>query len=175
MAKENSTPPPSRLTPKQQRFVAEYLIDLNATQAAIRAGYLKKSAAQQACRLLINAKIAAAVAAKTKQQLEKADLTAEQVKARIGVLAFQDIREFFDEHGNLKAVHQLSDDAACRVASFEVIKKNAAAGDGVVDIIHKLKTVDVIKPLEMLAKHFGLLVDKVEHSGDLTIQWLDQD
>lgn len=158
------------LTPKQQRFVAEYCTDLNATQAAIRAGYARKHADVQGPRLLRNARIAAAVAVKTSHQLEKADVTAERVKARIATLAFQDMREYFDAEGNLKPVHQLSDEAAARVASFEVIKKNAAAGDGVIDTVHKLKTVDVVKPLEMLAKHFGLLVEKVEHGGTIVLK-----
>ncbi len=52
-----------KLTAKQERFVAEYLIDLNATQAAIRAGYAEKGASVEGTRLLANAKVAAAVAA----------------------------------------------------------------------------------------------------------------
>lgn len=159
------------LNAKQQRFVAEYLIDLNATQAAIRAGYSKRTAASIANENLSKPEIAAAVAEKTQAQLDKAGVTAEMVKARIALLAFQDVRQFFDEAGNLLAVTKLGDDAASQVASFEVIKKNAAAGDGVIDTVHKIRTVDAIKPLEMLAKHFGLLVDKVEHTGDLTIKW----
>ena len=55
------------------------------------------------------------------------------------------------------------------VAGLEVIKKNAAAGDGVVDTVHKVKVVDPVKALEMLAKHFGLLTEKLEHSGSITI------
>jgi phage terminase small subunit len=175
MSNENGRRPPSGLSAKQQRFVAEYLVDLNATQAAIRAGYSAKWAEKNATRLTGNDGIAHAIAEGTARQLEKAELTAQKVKDRIALLAFQDMREFFDEAGNLLSVHQFSDGAAARVASFEIIKKNAAAGDGVIDTVHKIKTVDVVKNLEMLAKHFGLLVDKVEHSGDLTIKWQDQE
>lgn len=157
------------LTPKQERFVAEYLVDLNATQAAIRCGYSVKTAAQQASRLLTNVEIATAVAVGTAKQLGKLELTAERVKERIGLLAFQDIRKLFDEAGNLRPIHGLSDDAAAMVAGVEVIKKNAAAGDGVIDTVHKVKVVDPIKALEMLAKHFGLLEEKIVHSGGITI------
>lgn len=157
------------LTAKQQRFVAEYLVDLNATEAAKRCGYSAKTAKQQGSRLLTNADIAAAVAAGTARQLEKTELTAEMVKERLRLLAFQDIRKLFDEAGNLRPIHQLGDDAAAMVAGLEVIKKNAAAGDGVIDTVHKVKVVDAVKPLEMLAKHFGLLVEKVEHSGGIVI------
>lgn len=157
------------MTPKQQRFVAEYLVDLNATQAAIRCGYSKRTAEVQGCRLLRNADIRKAVATQTAAQLAKVGITAERVKERIAVLAFQDVREFFDGAGNLIPVKQLSDAAAYRVGSFEIIKKNAAAGDGIIDTVHKIKTVDAIKNLEMLAKHFGLLEEKVVHSGGITI------
>lgn len=158
------------LTPKQRRFVAEYLIDLNATQAAIRAGYSKKTAKSIGAENLTKPDIQAAVAAKTETQLAKIDLTAEKVKERIGILAFQDVREFFDADGNLKPITQLGDAAAYRVASFEVIKKNAEAGDGIIDTVHKLKTVDAIKNLEMLAKHFGLLLERVDHSGTIVMR-----
>jgi phage terminase small subunit len=77
----------------------------------------------------------------------------------------------FDEQGNLRPIHSLPDDAAAMVGGIEVIKKNAAAGDGVIDTVHKVKVVDPVKALEMLAKHFGILTEKVEHSGALSITW----
>lgn len=67
------------LTPKQERFVAEYLIDLNATQAAIRAGYAVKTANREGSRLLSNVDIASAIAAKAGKTAEKLDLSAERV------------------------------------------------------------------------------------------------
>lgn len=162
------------MTPKQTRFVAEYLIDLNATQAAIRCGYSPKTAKQQGSRLLTNADVAAAVTVKADKQLDKLELTAQRVKDRIGLIAFQDIRQLFDEQGNLRPIHTLSDASAAFVAGLEVIKKNAAAGDGIIDTVHKVKVVDPIKALEMLAKHFGLLTEKIEHSGEVGFRWLDE-
>jgi phage terminase small subunit len=161
------------VTPKQARFVAEYLKDLNGKQAAIRTGYSPKTAEIQASRLLSNPKVAAAVSAQTAKQLGKLNITAEMVKERLALIAFQDIRKLHDEHGNLKPIHLLPDDAAAFVAGLEVIKKNAAAGDGVIDTVHKIKVVDPVKALEMLAKHFGLLIERVEHSGGLEISWKD--
>jgi len=159
------------LTPKQQRFVAEYLVDLNATQAAIRAGYSPKTANEQGARLLAKASVTEAVQAGTAKQLQKLELTAEMVKARLATLAFQDVRKLFDEQGNLKPLHTLDDQAAAMVAGLEVVKKNVAAGDGVVDTVHKVKIVDPVKPLEMLAKHFGVLIERVEHEGELVLKW----
>lgn len=69
------------LTPKQQRFVEEYLIDLNATQAAIRTGYSAKTANEQASRLLANVKIAAAVAEAMKTRADETKIDQQMVIA----------------------------------------------------------------------------------------------
>jgi phage terminase small subunit len=160
------------MTPKQARFVAEYVIDLNATQAAIRCGYSAKTAASQGERLLRNADIAAAVAKQTQAQLGKANITAERVKERLATIAFADIRDLHDDQGNLKPLHTLTADQAAAISQFEVIKKNAEAGDGVIDRVHKVRLADQMKALEMLGKHFGLFIEKVEHSGALEIKWV---
>lgn len=85
-------------------------------------------------------------------------------------LAYSDVRQLFDAEGNLLPVHQLPDHIAAAVASIEVVKKNLAAGDGQTDQVHKIKLWDKPKNLEMLFKHLGLLVEKHEHSGGLTIR-----
>lgn len=157
------------LTSKQQRFVAEYLKDHNATNAAIRCGYSPKTANQQGSRLLANANISAAVAEKAEKQLEKAEVTAQKVLDEIARLAFSDVRGLFDENGNLKPIHTLDDKQAAAIASLEVVKKNAQAGDGQTDIVHKVKVWDKTKSLEMLAKHFALLIERVDVSGSVQV------
>ncbi|RSV15668.1 terminase small subunit [Sphingomonas sp. ABOLF] len=67
------------MTPKQQRFVEEYLIDLNATQAAIRAGYAPDSADVEGCRLLGNAKVAQAIAGLKAERSERTKIDADYV------------------------------------------------------------------------------------------------
>lgn len=156
---------------KQARFVAEYLIDGNATQAAIRAGYSKKTAYSIGEENLRKPEIASAVAAGQAQQLEKAGITAERVLKEMGRLAFSDVSRLFNADGSLKALHQLTaDDSAC-IAGLEVIIKNAEAGDGHTDKVHKIKVWDKSKNLEMLGKYLGLFIDKVEHSGGITVGW----
>ena len=71
------------MTPKQQRFVDEYLVSLNATQAAIRAGYAKSGASVEGVRLLANAKVAAAVAAAVAKRSERTEITQDYVLAAI--------------------------------------------------------------------------------------------
>lgn len=162
--------PDSGLTPRQARFVAEYLVDLNLTRAAICAGYSPDTAASQASRLLKNVKIMAAVSKGKAAQLSAAELTATRVLEELRRLAFSDVRSLFDKAGNLRPLHELTAEQAAAIASLEVVKKNVAAGDGVVDTVHKVRIWDKTKALDSLAKHFGLLTERVEHGGTLVIR-----
>lgn len=78
---------PKPLNPKQERFVAEYLIDLNATQAAIRAGYSAATAEQQGPRLLGHVGVKRAINAGKRRLASKLELTAERVLADISRIA----------------------------------------------------------------------------------------
>lgn len=81
------------LTPKQQRFVDEYLIDLNGTQAAIRAGYSASTAAEQAYDLLRKPQIVDSIAVARKAQQERTQITADKVVTELALIAFADARE----------------------------------------------------------------------------------
>ena len=85
-----------RLTDKQQRFVAEYLIDANATQAAIRCGYHAKTAHVQGSRLLRNVKVKAAIRRAQARTLGKLELTAERVLQELARVAFSTVQDHFD-------------------------------------------------------------------------------
>lgn len=155
------------LNPKQQRFVAEYLVDLNATQAAIRAGYSEDTAGSIGGENLQKPEIAAAIAEGKAKQLKSTDISATRVLEELRRLAFIDMRGYYDDLGNLKPIQELSDDQGAALAGMEVIIKNAEAGDGVTDRIHKFKVWDKTRALEMLAKHFKLLTDvmKIEDAN----------
>lgn len=159
------------LTPKQERFVAEYLVDLNGTQAAIRAGYSERTANRAACELLTKPDIQALISERKARQLERADLTATRVLEELRRLAFSDLRGLFDAQGNLKPIQSLTADEAAAIASLEVVKKNLTSGDGQVDTIHKLRVWDKTKALDTLAKHFGLLKENIQHHGEIRITW----
>lgn len=154
------------LTAKEQRFIAEYLVDFNGAEAARRAGYAPKSAKVTASRLLAKAPIKAAIDAKRATQLQSTDLTAARVLEELRRLSFADVRTLFDEHGSLRPLHTLTADQAACIAGVEVIIKNAKAGDGVTDTIHKIKLWDKPRSLEMLAKHFALLTERVRVEDD---------
>lgn len=81
------------LTAKQQRFVDEYLIDLNATQAAIRAGYSKKTADQQASRLLTNVKVSQYLSERRLALQGRIEITQEMVLRELAKIGFSDIRK----------------------------------------------------------------------------------
>jgi phage terminase small subunit len=155
--------PPGALSAKHQRFVAEYLIDLNATAAYRRAGFAAKDADVAGPRLLGSVGIAAAIAAGKARQLDTADLSAARVLEELRRLAFVNVRDYFDPvTGDAKHPSALTAEQGACLAGFEVLIKNAKAGDGVTDTIHKFKLWDKVHSLELLAKHFALLVEKVE-------------
>jgi phage terminase small subunit len=89
------------LTPKQQTFVDEYLVDLNATQAAIRAGYSKKTARSQGERMLTNVDVAAAIQKGFQKRSEKTQITAEKVLLELAVIAFADLQQLADMGGRI--------------------------------------------------------------------------
>lgn len=92
--KESSKDKPQLgLTEKQQRFVDEYLVDLNATQAAIRAGYSPNAAAEQGYEHLRKPHIQLAIAEARKAQQERTQITADRVVMELGLIAFADARE----------------------------------------------------------------------------------
>lgn len=155
------------MTPKQARFVAEYLIDLNATQAAIRAGYSPRTASEQGTRLLGKAQIAKAVADAQAKRLARLDLTADRVLQEIARIAFSDIRTWFTAEGKLRPIHELPTDVAAALGSVEVRRERTRRdGEAVTeeDVV-KLKAWDKPRALDMLAKHFGLVRERHEHTG----------
>ena len=93
-----------KLTPKQQRFVDEYLIDLNATQSAIRAGYSKKTAQQIGSRLLLNVVVTAAVAVAKVERSKRTQIDSDWVLKRLESEATADLAELYADDGALKPI-----------------------------------------------------------------------
>lgn len=154
------------LTPKQSAFVDEYLVDLNATQAAIRAGYSAKTANEQGARLLANVSVAEEISERKKKRQERTEITQDRVLQELYRLCFLDIRKAFDEHGNLKPIHELDDDTAAAIAGIEVQEINAAPGSPPLGITKKFKLIEKKGPLELLMRHMGMLNDKLKLQGD---------
>ncbi|WP_151038950.1 terminase small subunit [Mycobacterium tuberculosis] len=155
------------LNDKQARFVAEYLKDPNATQAAIRAGYSPKTAYAQGCRLLKHAEVQQKLAVKTEKMMGKLEISAERVLAERARLAFLDPRKLFDENGRPLSVHQLDPDTAAAVAGFEY--EHIATSEGIVSRVAKLKLADKNASLTALEKHLGLYKDDAGNGSPLHI------
>lgn len=151
-----------KLSPKQKRFVEEYLIDLNATQAAIRAGYSPKRADSIGHENLRKPEIQKAVESKMNERSKRVEITADNVLREIARLGFSDPRKLFDENGNLKPIHELDDDIAAAVAGIDVVVR----GDGENALqVRKIKFWDKNNALEKLGKHLRLWTERHEHTG----------
>ncbi|MFA4834802.1 MAG: terminase small subunit [Dehalococcoidia bacterium] len=158
-----------KLTQKQAKFVEEFLVDLNATQAAIRAGYSPKTAFNAGWQNVRKCEDAIAVA---RQELSaKSGITPEKVIQGFADLAFADLAECYDENGILKNIHDIPKSARMAVAGLEVFEEFAGKGEDKVKIgeTKKVKLWDKVKALDSLAKHFGLYdADNKQKTSPLT-------
>jgi len=152
---------PKKLTPKQERFVDEYLVDLNATQAAIRAGYSVKTARQIGEENLSKPDIQAAIQARKVALQQSTHISAERVVKELARIAFGDKRRVVTWGPNgieIVDSKDLSDDDAAMVS--EVTEEDTKYG-----VRRKVKVHDKVKALELLGRHLGLFSDKVEVTG----------
>ena len=160
-----------KLTPKQAEFVRQYLVDLNATAAAIRAGYSERTAKSQGQRLLTNVDVSAALAAAKAEREQRTEITQDRVVSELAKIAFADPRELMEwgpEGVKLKDSAELTEEQAASVA--EVSGTTTKDGGSL-----RLKKHDKVKALELLGRHLGMFTDKVksEISGGLEIKWQD--
>jgi phage terminase small subunit len=151
------------LTKKQKLFCEEYLIDLNATQAAIRAGYSPDTANEQGSRLLANVSVRAhidkALAERSKRTGINSDIVLFEL-ARMARANAGDIINFDD--ASLKD-NVLRDDTAA-IASVKVKKSYSESGE---TVEREIKLHDKTKSLELLGKHLGMFTDKVQVEGKI--------
>jgi len=152
------------LNDRQLRFTYEYMVDHNATQAAIRAGYSAKTAYSQGQRLLKNVEIRKVIGDATERQNCRIEITADRVLQEIAKIAFFDPRKLFDKYGNPKGINEIDDDTAAAIAGLEVDTKTDGESD-LLTITKKYKIADKQKSLDMLARHLGLLDGKRGEEG----------
>ena len=136
----------ANLTPKQQRFVEEYLIDLNATQAAIRAGYSKKTAQQIGAQNLLKLVIQEAIQEAQSKLSKRTGITQDYVLSNIQ-----------------KVIERCMQQEAVQARDGSPLLVEGPEGD--LACLFEFKETGALKGLELLGKHLGLFVDKVQHSG----------
>lgn len=160
------------LTAKQQVFVQEYLVDLNATQAAIRAGYSKRTAEWIGPQLLGKTHVAEAVHRAIAKREERTEITQDRVLKEYAKLAFLDPRRFYDENGNLIDIPDLDPDVAAALSAMEVTwERNGENEDGTPKFcaVRKIKFSDKKAALDSIARHLGMFKDKTELTGDFPV------
>jgi phage terminase small subunit len=144
------------LTLKQQRFAAEYCIDLNAAAAYSRAGYIARgnSAEAAACRLLSNVKVREAIEQKQKEVAKRCEVTAENIVRETAAVAFSDVRRLFKSDGSPKSIHEIDDATASAISSIEfgqMITDGKVTGQTC-----RIKLWDKNSAQERLFRHMGL-------------------
>ena len=148
------------MTKKQKRFVEEYLIDLNATQAAIRSGYSPDTAKSIGSENLTKPDIQARIAKAMAERSKRTGVNADRVVAELAKIAFVNAEDVIDaETATVKPNAAREDTAA-----IQSVKVKTFGEDG---LEREIKMADKIKALELLGKHLGMFKDKVELSGTL--------
>jgi phage terminase small subunit len=160
---------PRGLTPRQEQFVHEYLIDLNATRAAIRAGYSAKTADKQGPRLLTHPEVAAAVQEARKVALKRADLTLDEIVAEARRIGFSNMLDFLTigpDGGPIPDFSRLSRDHAAALVEVTVEDFKDGRGAGAREIRRvRFKLADKLGALIALGKHLGGFGSKLELTG----------
>ncbi|WP_176317883.1 terminase small subunit [Burkholderia vietnamiensis] len=155
-----------KLTAKQQCFVNEYLIDLNATAAARRAGYSVKTADRIGPELLGKTWVAAAIAAGKAERAERMKIDAAYVVQRLVEIDRMDVLDIMTDDMALKPVSEWPKVWRQYLSGFDLAEMFDGTGDAreMVGIMKKIKWPDKVKNLELLGRHFGIFNDKLELS-----------
>ena len=161
------------MTPKQERFVQEYLIDLNATQAAIRAGYSSKRADAIGYENLRKPEIQNAISKAQDKRSARTEVSQDRVVKEIARIAFADPRKIFKcgpDGVTLLDSGDLTDDEAAAIS--EVSETTTESGGNI-----KAKLLDKLKALELLCRHLGMFTEKIENkteiAGDISVHKID--
>ena len=155
------------MTPKQERFVEEYLVDLNATQAAVRAGYSAATAEVQGPRLLGNVRVAAAIAETQAARSKRTAISADRVVAELAKIAFANMADYMQPNGDSYLdFSALTRDQAAALQEVTVEEFVKGRGEDKRDVRRvKFKLADKRAALVDLGRHLGLFVDRHEHTG----------
>ena len=157
------------MTNKQKRFCEEYLVDLNATQAAIRAGYSTLTAGAIGAENLKKPQIRACIDKALAEQSKRTGVTADRVVRELAKVAFVNSDDVVD-FDSVTVKSDASKDDTAAIASVRVKTIPTKDGEG---IEREIKLADKLKALELLGKRFGLFTDNVNVSGEGVVQIVD--
>jgi phage terminase small subunit len=158
--------------------VREYLVDRNATQAAIRAGYSKRSAYSQGHDLLKHPEVAAAIAEGEAKLAAKTASTVDLLLAEIDALALgrmDDVLDFSGPTVRLKAASEMSEAGRRMLSAMKVRRRETTAegGEVTVEEVVDFRLWDKLGALKLALMHRGLLVNRHEHVGRVELVMAD--
>ena len=148
------------LTQKQKLFIDEYLIDLNATQAAIRAGYSPNNADKIGSELLGKTRVSDAIKTAMAERSKRIGVNADRVVQELAKIAFVNATKVIDPKTAMVREDALPEDTA----AIQSVKVKTFGEDG---LEREIKMADKLKALELLGRHLGMFKDKMELSGGL--------
>lgn len=164
----------AKLTAKQQRFCEEYLVDLNATQAAIRSGYSEKTAYSMGQQLLKKIEVQNKIQKLKNERSERTEITQDMVVQELAAIAFADATDFVQVVGRLSENPYgqeiiIPDVEITETDKLTPIQKKAIAGikqgkNGI-----ELRLNDKTRALELLGKHLGMWTEKIETDVDMEL------
>lgn len=158
-----------KLTDKQEMFCREYLIDLNATQAAIRAGYSKKTAYSAGQRLLKNVEVQKRVSELKSTRIEETKIDANYVLNRLVEIDQMDALDILNEDGSLKPISMWPKVWRTYLSGFDLSELWEGTGEDrqQIGFLKKVKWPDKVKNLELLGKHIEVQAfkEKYDHSS----------
>jgi phage terminase small subunit len=159
------------VNPKQLRFVEEYLVDLNGTRAAIRAGYSPASAEVTASRLLSHAKVAIAITAAQAQRSDRTKIDADWVLSRLASEVSADVADLYDDTGRVKPIKEWPliwrQGLVSSIESFPEKIGEDDDGKPIFGTAYKLKLSERARRVEMLGKHVFVSAfrEQVDHTS----------
>jgi phage terminase small subunit len=147
-------------SPRRKLFPAEYLVDLNATKAAQRCGFSKKTAYSQGQRLLKNVEIQKAIQHLQAARSERLEITADQWLREFACPAFLDPIDIFEDDGSLKQIKDMPESARRAIAGLEVTEIFDGEVGGqkhAIGLAKKIKFVSKIEAGKVIGEHLGFL------------------
>lgn len=161
---------------RRKKFIDEYLVDLNGTQAVIRAGYSEKGASVQGARLLANASIRAEIEKRKAELSQRTLITAERVVGRLAEIGFADMADFMQVTEDGDAVLDMSALTPAQTAAIQEITTEVYM-DGKGDQAERVKKTKIklhppIPALQLLGKHLGTFAELHKHQliGDTSLE-----
>ena len=158
------------MTDKQKKFIDEYLIDLNATQAAIRAGYSPKTARSIANELLTKPDIQTCIDKKQAVIARRTGISQDRVVRELAKIAFVNINDICTSNGRIRQ-DATDDDLSC----IESIKVKQTETDTGSSEEREVKLCSKLKALELLGKHLGMWNDKVDVNLNVPVVFQGED